>query len=253
MLSDKEFFNKFINAIEIVVMASPLQVISVMDTTLIFQTCSVEYARLFGTTPDQLIGLSGRDNIKRVINNQEVIQPIYNPIFVDRIESEFYQVINTQQPCMYLKILNYSSGRSPKIWLYHPVINPDTGKSIGIICQAMDYTSASLAKVIAPSKSKFKNRFDSDKISLSHREKQVIFFFLANYSSQEISDIINQHENSKTSKNSIDAVFRSLIVKFEVINRFELYGKLMALGYDSSIPQSLLVNASAKILTQKPY
>lgn len=89
---------------------------------------------------------------------------------------------------------------------------------------------------------------------LSKREKQVIFFFMANLSSLEIAEMIYKIEGKKVAKSTIDSLFNDqLYAKFDVYSRPALYQKLQAMGYDQLTPKEVLSPTSRMLDAMRIY
>ena len=89
----------------------------------------------------------------------------------------------------------------------------------------------------------FKN-IDSESLQnfkLTQREKEVIFFFMANCSSYEIATSIGKIYNKNISKSTIDSIFSNqLYLKFNAVSRIQLQEKLAKLGYATIVPKSVI-------------
>ena len=78
-------------------------------------------------------------------------------------------------------------------------------------------------------------------LKLTQREKEVIFFFMANCSSYEIAINIGKIYNKSISKSTIDSIFSNqLYLKFNVISRIQLQEELAKLGYATILPKSVI-------------
>ncbi|WP_162198814.1 hypothetical protein [Candidatus Coxiella mudrowiae] len=89
---------------------------------------------------------------------------------------------------------------------------------------------------------------------LTKREKQVIFFFLANLSSQEIVDILYNLEARKVSKALSTAFLTINYISNLIANSFPaLYKILQEMGYKKKISKELLTNSSVSLNILKPY
>ncbi len=134
---------------------------------------------------------------------------------------------------------------------HNTIINPETQNVVGILTQGFPAHSLSPEEIM----------FELDKEEhiegtpkLTTREKQVIFLFLANYTSQDIAQKIGQFEGKKISKSTIDGVFNDrLYLKFDVHSRSKLREKLLSLGLASRIPKELLSIRSIDLNNIKTY
>lgn len=131
----------------------------------------------------------------------------------------------------------------PFLFTKTPLIDPSTQDVFGLIYYGIEYPYFDIHEQIAAN---FNKDFieDNTKIELSRREKEVIFFFMANCSSLEIAENIGKIYNKTITKSTIDSIFSNQIyLKFNVTSRVRLHEKLAKLGYGSIIPKTMLNNS----------
>lgn len=129
---------------------------------------------------------------------------------------------------------------------------------MGLLFQGFEIGGTTLEKHIIKAfddNAKKSNTLKSGELpKLSRREKQVIFFFMANLSSQEITEMLYKIEGKHIAKSTIDSLFNDqLYVKFDVYSRAALYKKLQMLGYGQLIPKELLSCTSIMLDVVRAY
>jgi len=156
-------------------------------------------------------------------------------------EKEDHEVIQENHMISFLKIYPYPSGTRPLIFNKATLINKKTGNIIGIIIRVTDISVKNLAsKILEIHQVKIGSQTITEgaiSYNLTPREQQVIFLFMANFSSPDIAKIISQIEDKSISKSYIDKVFTDqLYVKFMVHDRKALFDKLYMLKLDDHLP-----------------
>lgn len=178
---------------------------------------------------------------------------------IEMVIEEDKSIIKTRKGYASLKIINFSDGLKPRVFLKHPLINSNTDNVVGVLFQTFEWgiTTNFTQQII-----QLYNTFDheertiADKMSykLTKRERQVVFFFLARLSSQEIADTLFKLDGKKIAKSTIDNIFtEQLYKKFNVTNRPALYSKLVEFGYNKLIPQEVLVSSIIPLATSRVY
>lgn len=241
---DKDVLTQAVSTATFLSKVMPKQMITVKDCNSVHIFCSEYLATLTGRTLDQLIG-------------QKVWLPLYddNVYFEKIILEEDQAIINSRESKLLLKINRFTTGLTPYLAMKSPLINPETDQVLGIFFQGLEIGVTSLITQLANTfhlKAETKNVCDLP--HLSKREKEVIFFFMANLSSQEITEMLYKIEGKRVTKSTIDSIFNNqLYSKFDVYDRIALYQKLRSLGYDQLIPQELLSSMSIMLNTMRPY
>lgn len=167
-------------------------------------------------------------------------------------EKEDLEVIQENQMIVYLKIYPYPTGIAPLLFNKAALINKNTGNKVGTVTRVLDIGIKNLiSKILEAHQIKLgaqnlaKNAKD---YKLTRREQQVVFLFMANFTSQDIATIISQIEQRAITKTYIDKVFsQQLYIKFEVNDRKALYDKLRMLKFDEHVPTELLRYCSIRI------
>ena len=242
--NDEEFLDAFISSIFFLTQAIPHQMIVIKNLQSEHIFCSEYFADLTGVKSNELIG-------------KKVWLPLYKGSDESEIETilrrEDQTIINNRTAETFLKINRFSNGLLPYLSIKSPIINPYTDHVVGILFQGFEmgnFNFSHYLKNLNLPEVKVNNTLPE----LSKREKQVIFFFLSNLSSQEIAEAIYLHEGKKITKSTIDSVFNDqLYVKFNVHSRPTLYEKLKALGYETKVPKELLNTVSLKLNILNPY
>ncbi|MBX9867832.1 MAG: hypothetical protein K2Y14_13045 [Burkholderiales bacterium] len=125
---------------------------------------------------------------------------------------------------------------------WRPIYNPQTRNMVALLCFSHNLEVFNIVDILR----RFyqTDNFVSPRpidLSLTEREKQVVFFFVLNLDSQEIAAILTKIENKTISKNSINHMFsQQLFPKFGVFNRKSLYNKLIHCGYSRLMPINVL-------------
>jgi hypothetical protein len=194
-----------------------------------------------------------------------VISPEYMPLYrasssesMGANDNELARLLQTPQLIAFIdkvitsrKLVKFIAARSfadfgTKVFIvnYSPVINPATNNLVAIAIRGNPLDVFNLSSILSRY---YKHadtqtyKFSENEISLTEHDKLVIFFFLLNFESQSIADLIGKIENKSISKNAIDQIFnKRLLPKFEVYSRKALYDKLQDLGFDRLMPQNVL-------------
>lgn len=172
--------------------------------------------------------------------------------FVTLGQMEDHEVMQKHQLISFLKIYPYASGVEPLLFNKANLFNKRTNKSVGIIVRVLDTQLKNLTPKILKAynlqlgaKTLSKRNLD---FNLTAREKQIIFLFLANFTSSDIAKIIGKIEGKAVSKSYIDNVFNEqLYLKFNVNDRKALFDKLIHLGFEDIIPDKLLKYCSIRL------
>ncbi len=236
--SDKDILNDIIANIDKLVYTIPNQFIKIKDLESTTLYISKPYADFLHVKPEQVIG------IKKSLTNDADSDILIN--------NEDKVIINSRQPLTGIRIHIIDGILKPLLCLKSPIIDPQSNNVIGIFAQVFEHGIINLHQDILklPGQSN-KNKTNIDKLSpLTRREKQVIFFFMAHLSSQEIVDALYQLDGKLITISTIDGVFKDLYIKFKVYNRKALYDKLQAFGFDRLIPQDIL---STKAITSTQF
>lgn len=243
-MTDEAFLVKFISSIEFLSNAMPKQMLSVKDKNSIHVFCSDYLAELIGIKSSQII-------------DKKIWLPLYdNDVNFEEIISEEDQMIfNSRETKTVLKINKFQNGLIPYTCIKTPIINPNTNHVVGLLMQGFEVGIDLLKKHAVTNIDFKKNSANAAELpKLSKREKQIIFFFMANLSSQEIAEMIYKIEAKKVAKSTIDSLFNDqLYAKFDVYSRPALYKKLQTLGYDQLTPKELLSVASKILDVQRVY
>jgi hypothetical protein len=175
------------------------------------------------------------------VSAEELFKLFQSPL----VTNLFDEVVSTQQAKKLLVVRSFSNYLA-KIFVasWLPVINPQTQNIVAIMVDAHPLEVCNISSILARfykyGDTKI-HSLDTGNLSLTEREKQVIFFFMLNFSSQDIADLIAKIEAKVMSKNAIDQMFnKQLLPKFGVYSRKALYDKLQDLGYDRLLPHNVL-------------
>lgn len=231
--TDQAFLEKIIESLKCLDSAVPHQKVGIKDTNSIVRYCSFAFAKGVGVEIDNIIG--------------KLDWLPHKEPFLDIALNEDQKVMDARETRMFLKINRFNQTLKPLLCVKSPLINPETNNVVGTIFYLFDYNFSMNFQQYIESLYK-KNQIHQPNeatIKLSKREKQIIFFFLAHFSSQEIAGLLYQIENKKVTKSTIDSIFtEQLYVKFDVDNRIALHKKLLLLGYDHFIPEDILIRSS---------
>lgn len=241
---DQDFLKRAIAAAAFLSEAAPKQMIAVRDLNSVIIFCSDYLSTLTGIPLNQLLGkkiwLSLYDN-----------DMDFEKIIVD----EDQLIVNSREPKLVLKINRFCQGLTPYLAIKTPIINPETNHVVGVLFQGLEIcTTALTAHLTSTLQSPKKIKNVSNQPKLSKREKEVIFFFMANLSSQEIAEMLYKIGGKSITKSTVDSIFNDqLYAKFDVYSRIALYKKLQSLGYDQLIPKELLSTKSIMLDIMKAY
>lgn len=219
--------NSFIEKMSTLANMLPTQIIGIKNIESHYVYCSPSFATLLGYSVEDIVGKHDM-----FVNNENMT----------RIRED-QQIIKTRKALSFIHIDNLKGRLSPLTFIKSPIIDDKSNQVIGILCQVFEFATIDMAQQIL----NMYHNLQLDKQNkqllpkLTKREKQIIFFFLANLNSAEIVEVIYRMENKKISKGTIDGVFTDqLFPKFEVYNRQALYTKLVQLGYNKLIPLEVL-------------
>lgn len=160
------------------------------------------------------------------------------------VREDELKIIQLRTPMQFL-VIDYFAGKlSPRVFIKTPLINPKTNNVVGIICQSIAYHQFNFKHYFNQVLSHRQQQNCSNNLlipTLSERQKQIVFFFLNNLSSQEIANFINKIIKRQIKKTTIDSIFsEQLYPKFNVSNRTDLKQALVDLGFHLIIPENLL-------------
>ncbi len=239
LASDELALKNIIDALELITTASPHQMFGVKncDSEMIYY--SKNYADFLGIEPSAILG--------KVTYSMLYDSPDIETIIRDEDSS----IINGRKPVRFLKINRINGNLKPYVCIKSPLINPATQNVVGILLQGLEISALNLNHEIIRSYLNFNTARGENKELLpflTRRERQVVFFFMNQLTSQEIADIIFKIEGKKISKSTIDSLFNDqLYIKFNVGSRIALYKKLEQLGYDKLIPSDVLSSTSTPL------
>ncbi len=243
IMNDNDFLNKIINSFKQIEDGLPnlITIIKGLDSKILY--ASNIYAIMVGKSINELLGTTGLPPKTGKYDPKLSIEED-NQVITQRCRHEF------------LKIGTFCNKIQPLIVLKDPIINPATQNVTGIFYIWKKLSMSSFGQEIITSF----NVTGTDQtrithgIKLSKREKQVIFLFLTNLSSQEIAKALSLMDNKTITKSTVDGLFtEQLFVKFEVHSRVALREKLISLGFDRVIPKELLISISIPLHEMSTY
>jgi hypothetical protein len=241
--SDEDYLKELIDSLSFLSEATPRQMLAIKNIHSEMVYCSEYLAELIGASVDSLLGKKTRLSL-------------YNddPDFENILIREDQTIIEQRIPKIVFKVNNFQKGLLPYISMKSPLINPDTQNVVGILFQGLEQGVLSPQHYFSRGDAGSHINDVYENMRLTKREKQVIFFFLANLSSQEIAEMIYKVEGKRVSKSTIDGVFNDqLYLKFGVTSRVALYQLLQDRGYVNMVPKEILCNQSIFLETLKPY
>ena len=161
---------------------------------------------------------------------------------LEEVKKRDLEIIATRETKSILIITNFSDGIKPRLFVKTPLINPENNQVVGLNCMIYDYCYTNLSHQIASLyNTDTSKQIKALNLKLTKREKQIIFFLLRHFNSQEIAEMIGKFENKTITKSTIDSiVINNLFNKFEVTNRQALYDKLVRLGFANLVPKEIL-------------
>lgn len=242
-MNDNEFLRNIVNCFKQIEIGLPNLIYTIKDLDSKIVYVSNLYAIMVNHTLDELIGTTGLPPKTGKYDPKNSIE-------------EDKQVITHKKRYEFLKIGRFCNKIQPLIVMKDPIINPTTQNVVGIYYLWKKLSMSSFSHEIINSFNEIGVNKTATNIGvkLSKREKQVIFLFLANLSSQEIANALSQMDNKAITKSTIDGLFtEQLFVKFEVHNRVALKNALIKHGFDRVIPSELLVNISIQLNEMSTY
>lgn len=238
-LADKDALKQIISALEIIATASPHQMFGVKNHQSEMIYYSKSYADFLGIEASAILGKATYSMLYDTADIESIIL------------NEDNSVIAGRKPVRFLKINRINGNLKPYVCIKSPLINESTGNVVGILLQGLEISALNLNHEIIRSYLNFNKTHNENKQLLpflTRRERQVVFFFMNQLTSQEIADIIFKIEGKKISKSTIDSLFNDqLYIKFNVTSRVALYQKLEELGYDKLIPSDVLTSTSTPL------
>ena len=229
----------FINNITAFADMLPTQIIGIKNLQSQYVYCSPNFVKLFGSSIEEIVGkhdMFSDENTLRINEDQ--------------------QIIKTQKALPFIHFEKINNKLTALTFIKSPIIDPHSSQVIGILCQVFDFAALDPAKQILNMYSNLQltKQNNQELPQLTKREKQIIFLFLANLNSVEITEVIFRMENKKISKGSIDGVFTDqLFPKFKVYNRQALYARLIELGFNRLIPSEMLAKHTIALDVQSIY
>ena len=237
-INNEDALLQLVETIKQLVASSPQQLLGIKNT----YSQMIYYSKAYAT----FLGFKSED----IIGKKTMLELYDNPNIENAILKEDDIVINEQRHLRILKINKVANNLKPYICVKSPLINPNNKQVIGILLQGFEISILNLNQYILNSYSSLQNTKQEQLPELSRRERQVIFFFMAQLTSQEIAETIHKIEGKRISKSTIDSVFNDqLYAKFLVYSRSALYDKLKSLGYDKLIPSEVLSSMSETLET----
>lgn len=243
-LDNEKYLKLVVSIFEDIGILAPSQMWIIKDASSTHQYASPSVVKLIGKDIDTWVGSTQ-------------IAGAFSEGLINKIISEEDDLIlNAGQTIYVLKVYHIKDDHLfPCICIKEPLVNPNTKHIVGILCQLIELSLTNLSRQIL---NLYVDSEDNDgqlaSIQLSKREKQVIFFFMHNLSSQQIVEVISKIEGKILSKSTIDSLFiDQLYIKFGVHSRVALADKLQKLGYATLIPESLLIENSIKLNKVSTY
>ncbi len=228
-MTDDEYLQSVINAVSLVADAIPEYIVGVKNKDSEHVYVSPYFAKLTGFQA----------------NSSDRKVSLWQHYDYLTLRADELAIMNQRKTKNFLVIDKFGDELVPRVFVKRPLINPFSDNPIGTFYQAFDYMqfnlSNEIAKLFSGNKVNYPQVSDEPN-KLSVRQKQVIFFFLANLNSQEIADFISAIDKKPIAKSTIDSIFsEQLYSKFAVVSRVALRQKLLSLGYDKMIPKDLII------------
>lgn len=206
----------------------PKLTVVVKDTESKHIYCSRYWAKKMGMSVEEICSSGACGRLRGDIT----------PEIEQQIIAEDQYIITEKRPLTLLQIPDLAEGLTPLYCVKSPIIDPKDQRVVGIFAQGFRARNISFTEIM------FDNTHSNPTAAipaLTTREKQVIFLFLSNLSSQDIAKKLGEFDQKSISKSTIDGVFNAqLYPKFGVYSRPELHKKLLTMGFSSRIPKELL-------------
>lgn len=229
-----------ISAAKLLEAVMPTALLCIKDLNSRYVFCSQHLAESLGTTVASLLG-------------QPVSGQAYDDTdeVSDQIIEEDRAVISTKKPQSLLKIARFNKTFSPHWVVKSPIISAKTGEVVGVFVQGFEALLPSIHDYLNTGSDEARH---DEAVSLTAREKQVVFLFLANFSSQAIAETLGHLEGKRIAKSTIDSVFNDqLYIKFNVASRKALRDTLLEKGFGTKMPATLLKGASIRLSPVAAY
>ncbi len=180
-------------------------------------------------------------NINLAVSKKVSIWPNYSLSSTYRDDQE---IIKTRATKSFLTFSHVNNSILPLLFIKTPIVNPATNDVVGLMYHGYEYTHFDLYTHIYDlftPKTLLGQNFHESNIKLTNRQKQVVFFFMAKLSSEQIAEQLSVINRKTITKSTVDSIFNlQLYLKFNVVSRVQLYNKLLQAGYSNFLPKALI-------------
>lgn len=240
LLSDNMFLQGVIYQVNSLMKILPKQLFSIKD--------------LDATTIYMSEGLANflQIEVSSIIGKVTLFSLYEDPDIEQKIKEEDKKIINSRMAGTILKVNKINGSLKAYLCIKAPIINPETNHVVGLLVQVIESGIVNFMDNLLLENIECNS---SDVVpSLSKRERQVIFFFMAHFSSEEIVQALLKVSGKKITKNAVDNIFKDQIFpKFDVYSRVALYKKLKMFGFNHKVPQEILTGSSQLLTAVESY
>lgn len=167
--------------------------------------------------------------------------------FINEYSELFKKVLQRANPVSVLIAHDFDNTGIKTIKLLHkePIVSPLTGKILAIIDEVRDFTInrefAQFISLMNHTAGTSANIKLADPISLTKRQKEIIFLLSLGKSPKNIAEFISRIENKLLSPATVTAIInKHLYLKFGVNSTSQLIEKAILLGFVDNIPESFI-------------
>ena len=211
--------------------------VGILDTHSKFISLNDHYTQVIGySDTNQALGLS-YEHFKSSASEQ-----------AELFKSQDLSVLTTQEPLVFLSYHRYWNGTWRLLHGEKTCIKDEKNHSVGVFSRAKDITHSGLVDIsrfLMRDQEQYFNKIsrhpftyyisqETDRFSLSRKERDVLFYFIRGKTAQDIADLLSR------SKRTIDMHLESIKIKFNVTSKPHLIEKAIFEGYMTIIPESLL-------------
>lgn len=228
-LSDEKFLSLFIDSFDIHYNS---QIVGLKDLNNSFLIASEKYAQHMDIHRSELTKVCQRvksNNISLDLDARDII-----------IHKKYEYVIKNKQSVKYIDIHNKDGNTHAFVFTKSPLINPSTDNVVGVIHKLDKFFVPYIQHLFVQNTEPIS--IDINEISLSDREKTILFFMslgIANY--KQIADIMtNLRGEEEITHDNIKYSIKKLLKLTDTYFYSDMINKLAANSYTFDIPKSFL-------------
>jgi len=217
-----EFFKKF----------EDKRVLMIENTNLEFLYITQAYKKYMNITDEDIIGRKLKDSNHPGKELAKDFKPIALKVIKTKTSASFF--ITHKLP--------HNDEKQCIIYTFNPIINPATNNVVGLTGEMQIIDPSIISKMFSFINAEQNQVIPlSNPISLSEREKEVLFLLTLGHNYKEAAAILSKATGKQISASTINSIIhRQLFKKFDVINTAELVIKSAQLKALQAIPGSIL-------------